>query len=140
MKKRDEQLESFQKSVKFINKSGALALVIFKMIIVPLFVYECFLSTIDLWKKDHEPGYCRLNGAFWHFVLSHFFILGYHILLIYQTILLSRMTRNFDFVDQRTDESQVPVETVLSTQTGETRIESEYGETVYIHPRVSIHI
>ncbi|CAP23891.1 LOW QUALITY PROTEIN: Protein CBG02666, partial [Caenorhabditis briggsae] len=56
------------KSVKFIN-NGALALSVFKLVTVPVFVYECFLSTVDLWNKDHEPGYCRFNGAIWQFMV-----------------------------------------------------------------------
>ncbi|EGT48272.1 hypothetical protein CAEBREN_28881 [Caenorhabditis brenneri] len=126
-------------SVKFINKSGALALSIFKLVTVPLFVYECFLSTIDLWDKDHEPGYCRLNGAIWQFMLSHFFILVYHILIIIQTVLLSKMRRNLDFTQRNSDETHSHVATVMSTNTGETRIESEYSEMVYIHPRVRMN-
>ncbi|KAF1766297.1 hypothetical protein GCK72_006253 [Caenorhabditis remanei] len=126
------------KSVKFINKSGALALSIFKLVTVPLFVYECFLATFDLWQRDHEPGYCRFNEAIWQFMLSHFFIFGYHILIIIQTVLVTRMKIDIEFFQRSSRETQSHVATVLSSQTGETRIESEFSEMVYIHPRIEV--
>ncbi|CCD72610.1 Serpentine Receptor, class Z [Caenorhabditis elegans] len=132
----DFSLFIYVKDRKYINKFGALFLAIFKLITVPIFVYECFLSTVCLWHKDHEPGYCRLNGAIWQFMLSHFFILVYHMLLVIQTYLLSKLKPNIDPIPRISEETPSQVApTILSTQSGETRIESEFNEMTYIHPR-----
>lgn len=45
------------------------------------------------------------------------------------------MKTNMDFSQRSTGETQSHVATVVSSQTGESRIESEFSEMVYIHPR-----
>ncbi|CAI2344590.1 unnamed protein product [Caenorhabditis sp. 36 PRJEB53466] len=120
---------------RVINRSGGLAISVFKLLTVPLFVYETFLSTFALWSKDRQPGYCRFNGAIWQLMCSHILIVVYYILLIFQTILLCQLERDFDESQQSSEETPSHVATLLSTQSTETRIESYSSEMIYIYPR-----
>lgn len=58
-------------------------------------------------------------------------------LLVIQTYLLSKLKPNIDPIPRISEETPSQVApTILSTQSGETRIESEFNEMTYIHPRV----
>uniref|UniRef100_A0A8R1HT68 Major sperm protein n=1 Tax=Caenorhabditis japonica TaxID=281687 RepID=A0A8R1HT68_CAEJA len=126
------------KRKKSINQSGGVALSIFILITMTLFVYDSFFSSFQKWRPS--PGYCRLIAAMWQFIIAQTFIILYHVSILFQTIVLSRMSANrggdgTEATPPDDAELSSHVATLLSTQTVETRIESDSSEMVYIWPR-----